>query len=280
MKPSLPPAPACALSQIRRRRSESARASRFPERGAFLPGSGRALRLVLPALLITRGHRGMDSPGGNFSAAASGSLRRVITLARPHPRRTAAQSQWLKGSAWLQGSCHPPGVRSLFYDAESRMNSSRFTKLLRYHGDPLPVYLHRQELPAGLRDGLFHAFPRIRLNQQHNTPPPPAPHTLPARAPLRREFSMIRSMVFVEIVGRFLRRRSTHRASASRLSPVACFQRHAHLLRDLRNALQVIHHRLLVINVGLEHAQLLMADCAACRCNTPPGGVRVRPDSR
>src|SRR2546427_8185845 len=38
-------------------------------------------------------------------------------------------------------------------------------------------------------------------------PPPPAPQTLPASSPFRRAPSITRSMVFVEIVGKFLLRK-------------------------------------------------------------------------
>src|SRR6202008_5106340 len=37
-------------------------------------------------------------------------------------------------------------------------------------------------------------------------PPPPAPHTLPPRAPLRRGVAIIRSMALGEIVGRIFER--------------------------------------------------------------------------
>src|SRR5262249_27164026 len=53
-------------------------------------------------------------------------------------------------------------------------------------------------------------------------PPPPAPHTLPAAAPLRRAPEMIRSIIGVEIVGR-LRRRIAHSSFTSRPSSVQRF---------------------------------------------------------
>jgi len=170
--------------------------------------------------------------------------------------------------------CHRRGVRSLFYDAESRMNSSRFTKLLRYHGDPLPVYLHRQELPAGLRDGLFPRVPAhpAQSAAQHTRRHRAAHLTPPGR--LCAEFSDDPVDGLRGNRGQVLRRKVHSSCISLPVSLQLLLPAHAHLLRDLRNALQVIHTTS-CYQCGLDTPQLLMADCRGCRCNTPPGGVRV-----
>jgi len=80
---------------------------------------------------------------------------------------------------------------------------TRANFLAGYDLDALAIDAHGEDLGASFVDGLFHALAGVWFNQRTTQPPPPAPHTFPASAPLRRAFSITRSMVFVEIVGKF-----------------------------------------------------------------------------
>src|SRR5712692_11442411 len=93
-------------------------------------------------------------------------------------------------------------------------------------------------------------------------PPPPAPQTLPPRAPCRRAAAMMRSIVGVEMVGR-LRRRNSHSSRTRRPTSRQAPRRSA---ACTRRATSVICSRLRQtrrspLMCALKTSQLLMPDC-------------------
>src|ERR1700682_517854 len=135
------------------------------------------------------------------------------------PRRTTANPNLELGTLAYARRAAVCGPQAIFYDAESPLNSSPLGNTLRPQGTltctpERSIFIGSTSPPASITP----ASTRSRVSGSISSttqPPPPAPQTLPAKAPLRRVLSTILSMVFVVMFGR-LRLRKVHSSRISR----------------------------------------------------------------